>query len=58
MKGVIEIHCFKCNQRIFDYYFGNLGISIKCTRCKRVMLLKKYTEEYIRRSTINGIFKV
>ena len=46
MKGVIEIHCFKCNQRIFDYYFGNLGISIKCTRCKRVMLLKIYGRVY------------
>lgn len=58
MKGVIKIQCFKCNRKICDYYFGNLGISIKCTRCKRVILLKKYTEEYIRKNAIDGIFMV
>ncbi len=47
----IELHCKACNMRLMDYFVTGddttialQGIEIKCTRCKRVVVLKKYTE--------------
>lgn len=61
----IELHCKECNRRFFDYIVtGNnetialQGISLKCTRCKRVLVLKKYTEGILKMRSVNGKFKV
>ena len=61
----IELRCKECNQRFFDYMVtGNnetivlQGISLKCTRCKRVLVLKKYTEGILKKSSENGKFCV
>ena len=61
----IELHCKECNQRFFDYMVtGNnetivlQGISLKCTRCKRVLVLKKYTEGMIRKRADKGVFRI
>ena len=34
------------------------GITIKCNRCKRVMMLKKYTEGMIRKRSDKGVFRI
>ena len=34
------------------------GITIKCNRCKRVMMLKKYTEGMIRKRADEGVFRI
>ena len=34
------------------------GITIKCNRCKRVMMLKKYTEGMIRKRADKGVFRI
>ena len=61
----IELHCKECNQRFFDYMVtGNnetivlQGISLKCTRCKRVLVLKKYTEGILMKHTKNAKFYI
>lgn len=61
----IELHCKECNQRFFDYMVtGNnetivlQGISLKCTRCKRVLVLKKYTEGILMKHSKNAKFCV
>ena len=54
-KGnVIEIRCKKCNKLMMEYFVcGNdsavalQNIGIKCDRCKRVMILKKYSEAWL-----------
>ena len=51
-KGnVIEIRCNKCNKLMMEYFVCGddsavalQNIGIKCDRCKRVMILKKYSE--------------
>lgn len=59
----IELHCKECNQRFFDYIVtGNnetivlQGISLKCARCKRVLVLKKYTEGILMKHSKNAKF--
>lgn len=59
----IELHCKECNQRFFDYMVtGNnetivlQGISLKCARCKRVLVLKKYTEGILMKHSKNAKF--
>ena len=50
-KGnVIEIRCKKCNKLMMEYFVCGddsavalQNIGIKCDRCKRVMILKKYS---------------
>ena len=61
----IELHCKECNQRFFDYMVtGNnetivlQGISLKCARCKRVLVLKKYTEGILLKHSKNAKFCV
>lgn len=34
------------------------GIGVKCERCKRVVVFKKYTEEMIKHRIDNGSFKI
>ena len=60
----IELHCKECNMRFFDYMVtGNdkmivlQGISLKCARCKRILVLKKYTEGMLRTHSVQGKFR-
>ena len=63
---VFEIRCKKCNKLMMEYYScGNdsiialQNIGIKCGRCKRVMIIKKYTEGMMKENIKeNKIFKV
>ena len=43
----VSFCCKDCKRRMFDYYAGNLNLSIKCNRCKRVLTLKKIDEKYV-----------
>ncbi len=65
MGNAVSIKCKKCNQRLCDYTLQGdenvyvlQGISIKCCRCKRVLMFKKYTEAMIKRGTVEGSYKV
>lgn len=62
----IDIRCKQCNQKLMEYRLqyedDNVvlakGLSMCCHRCKRVFVLKKYTEEMLQKSSVNGIFKI
>ena len=68
-KGnVIEIRFKKCKKRFFDYLINDdkssdmevvmSVISLKCERCDRVMVMKKYTQGYLISHSKNGVFKI
>ncbi len=64
-KKEIELHCKKCNQRLMDYtlqYNSEAiviqGITMKCHRCKRVFIMKKYTEGLLTGHACGNILKV
>ena len=64
-KNRIEIHCRKCNQRLMDYTLSEKdetivlqGITIKCTRCKRMLVMKKYTEGVLRKDSRDAVFRM
>ena len=55
----IELRCSKCNMKLMDYMIQNddtacalNGVSLKCSRCKRVIMLMKYTEAVIRQGSV------
>ena len=55
----IELRCSKCNMKLMDYMVQNddtacalNGVSLKCSRCKRVIMLMRYTEAVIRRGCV------
>lgn len=55
IDDTIELRCKKCNMKIMEYKLQHddkacalNGISLKCTRCKRIMILMRYTEAIIR----------
>ena len=50
----IIIRCKKCNQRMFDYISGDVHLEMICPRCKRVLVLKNYTEKFLRTRAKNG----
>ena len=59
IKDTIELRCSKCNMKIMDYMIQHdetvcalNGVSLKCSRCKRVMTLVKYTEAIITQNTV------
>lgn len=54
----IVIRCRKCNQRMFDYVSGDMHIEMKCSRCKRVMVMKNYTEGFLRAKAKNGEYRI
>lgn len=61
----IELHCKSCNMRMMDYMVtGNdeqivlQNIVIKCNRCKRVLVLKKYTEAILKQRQQDGKYKI
>lgn len=50
-NGVIEFRCKKCGRHFWDYLIQNddnlvvvQAVCMKCDRCKRTLVLKKYTE--------------
>ena len=53
-ENKIVIRCRKCNQRMMDYYSGEVHAEMKCCRCKRVLVLKNYTESFLRAKAKNG----
>ena len=64
-KNNIRLHCKECNVRLMDYALSQndemialQGITIKCHRCKRVLVLKKYTEGTIKKHAVNGVFRI
>lgn len=59
-KERIIFRCSKCKQRLFDYMAGDMTVEIemKCSRCKRVLLLKKYSEALIRRKAVNNEIRI
>lgn len=58
IEGKIVFRCKACNNRLFDYISGDMHIEMKCTRCKRVMVLKNYTEKLIRVNAKNNTFRI
>lgn len=60
-KNSILMCCKKCGIPFTEYMPGGKKESIvlqnirqKCTRCKRVMILKKYTENDLMQHSVNG----
>lgn len=54
----IVIRCRKCNHRMFDYIAGDVSIEMKCCRCKRVRVMKNYTESFLRARAKNGEYRI
>ena len=54
----IVIRCRKCNQRMFDYVSVDMHIEMKCSRCKRVMVMTNYTEGFLRAKAKNGEYRI
>ncbi len=53
-NGVIEFRCKKCGRHFWDYLIQNddnlvvvQAVCMKCDRCKRTLVLKKYTDNTI-----------
>ena len=65
-KGnVIEIRCKKCDELMMeDFVCGDesagalQNIGIKCDRCKRVMILKKYSEGMMKHNLEREAFRI
>ena len=67
MENRIEIRCksHKCNKLFMCYYVTgdnvelNLqGFELKCEKCKRVLRLKKYSEQLLVSKAVDGVFKI
>lgn len=65
MNKKIEIRCRRCNKLFMNYYLtGNEvnlhmeGVELKCDKCKRVLRLKKYTEQLLMEQSLDGVFLV
>ena len=63
--STVQLHCRECNARMMDYTLCQdddlivlQGITIKCSRCKRVMMLNKYTEGMIRKRADKGMLRI
>ena len=61
----IQLRCKECKQRLMDYTFVGeddrivlQNITMKCCRCKRVLMLKKYTEGMLRQHSVNGMCRI
>ena len=55
----IELRCKACNHKLCDYEIQNddtayvlSNISVKCGRCRRAIVFKKYTEAMVRRGAV------
>ena len=58
-EETIELRCSKCNMKLMDYMIQNdntacalNGVCLKCSRCKRAIMLMKYTEAIIRHGSV------
>ena len=58
-EETIELRCSKCNMKLMDYMIQNddtacalNGVCLKCSRCKRAIMLMKYTEAIIRHGRV------
>lgn len=62
----IDFRCTRCNQKLMEYTLQNeaenivlaKGVSMCCHRCKRIFILKKYTEAMVMAKAINGAMKI
>lgn len=57
-KEKIVIRCKHCNNRMFDYVAGDMHIEMKCNKCKRVLVMKNYTESMIRANAEKGEYRI
>ena len=64
-ENVIEIRCKKCNKLMMEYFVCGddsvvalQNIGVKCDRCKRVTILKKYSEGIMKEHSENGTFRI
>ena len=64
-EKIIELRCEQCNKLLMNYYESGYdsiivfqGIAIKCSRCKRIMNLKKYTEGMIKHNLDGSVFRL
>ena len=66
-QEMVEFRCRRhnCNKLLLNYYITGVGsnlhlevIELKCNKCKRVLRLKKYTEQMLIEQSDNGVFKV
>ena len=57
-EKIIELRCEQCNKLLMNYYESFQGIAIKCSRCKRIMNLKKYTEGMIKHKLDGSVFRL
>lgn len=62
---IIELRCKQCKQRLMDYTLTDKDetivlqhITMKCCRCKRVMILKKHTEGMLRVHAVNNTYRI
>ena len=58
-EETIELRCSKCNMKLMDYMIQNddtscalNGVCLKCSRCKRAIMLMKYTEAIIKHGSV------
>ena len=58
-EETIALRCSKCNMKLMDYMIQNdntacalNGVCLKCSRCKRAIMLMKYTEAIIRHGSV------
>lgn len=58
-EETIELRCSKCNMKLMDYMIQNddtacalNGVCLKCSRCKRTIMLMKYTEAIIKHGSV------
>ena len=54
----IVIRCRKCNQRMFDYISGDVHLEMMCSRCRRVLVMKNYTESFLRAKAKKGEYRI
>ncbi|MBQ2923569.1 MAG: hypothetical protein IJE60_10885 [Tyzzerella sp.] len=54
----IVIRCKKCNQRMFDYISGDVHLEMMCSRCRRVLVMKNYTESFLRAKAKKGEYRI
>ena len=57
-KEKIVIRGKHCNNRMFDYVSGDMHIEMKCNKCKRVLVMKNYTESMIRANAEKGEYRI
>lgn len=66
-NGKIEIRCKRhnCNRLFMNYHVTgenielNLqGIELKCEKCKRVLRMKRYTEQMLIEYSADGVFRI